>query len=185
MHIIFKEKGLIITRKLAQVSVFESIEHKVSFMADVKRHEMKQQQKPVQKGTVVLMELMEDVRALNSAVTLLSQKMKHLIRNEKILGRNLIVLNRRVKEVAEGRSGAATVSGDFSQIEPRLKELNEKIEALNIELNELKASSVPAETIKELKYVVDSINPLEYTTIDQVKAMIEEKLGGSEKKKRH
>lgn len=144
-------------------------------MSDIKKHEIKRKQP--QKGAIVLMQLHEDVRALNTAVTLLSQKMKHLIRNEKILGRNLVILNKKFKELSEARTGTPEASGELSDFASKLKELNEKIESLSLELNELKTNSVSAEDLKEMKYIVDSINPLEYVTVEQAKAMIEEKLG--------
>ena len=31
-----------------------------------------------------------------------------------------------------------------------------------------------AEDLKEMKYIVDNINPLEYTTVEQVKKLIKE-----------
>ena len=38
-----------------------------------------------------------------------------------------------------------------------------------------------AENVKEVKYVVDSINPLEFVTYKDVEKMIEQKLGSSKK----
>ena len=46
-----------------------------------------------------------DVKALNSAVLVITQKIKYLVRNEKILGRNLIVLNKRIRDMQTSASG--------------------------------------------------------------------------------
>ena len=44
-------------------------------------------------------DIIRDIKALNSSVLLLSQKMNYLVRNEKILGRNFIILNKKLKAV--------------------------------------------------------------------------------------
>ena len=52
--------------------------------------------KSPKKAASLLLQLREDIRSLNSSILIISQKMKYLVRNEKILGRNLIVLNNQV-----------------------------------------------------------------------------------------
>lgn len=124
----------------------------------------------------LLMQLREDVRALNTAVTLISQKMKHLVRNEKILGRNLVILNKKFQGLSsEGGPSSETTSSESTISSDQLNELNEKIESLKLEVADLKANSVQKEDLSELKHIVDSINPLEYVTIDQAKEMLSQK----------
>ena len=57
---------------------------------------MAHSKKPV-KASLLLGRLQQDVRSLNSSILIITQKMKYLVRNEKILGRNLIVLNKKLK----------------------------------------------------------------------------------------
>lgn len=144
----------------------------------VARIEKRRKEKKPKKGTFLLMQLRDDVHALNTAVTLLSQKMKHLVRNEKILGRNLVILNKKFKELSEkgvGGAMAESVSGEAASAD-QLAELNEKLESLKLEVNELKTQAVSQEDVSELKHVVDSINPLEYVTLEQAKEMIASQL---------
>ena len=116
--------------------------------------------------------------------------MKYLVRNEKILGRNLIVLNKKIRTLEERISsgefgaGASLGGGDVSQLLEKLEENNRKIAELEAQISQLKEGTASQEQLQELKYVIDSINPLEFATIAQVKDIIESKLGKEERKKR-
>ncbi|MEM4598930.1 MAG: hypothetical protein QW400_04570 [Candidatus Diapherotrites archaeon] len=124
------------------------------------------------KTSTLLMQLMEDVKALNSAVSLISQKMRHIARNEKILGRNIIVLNKKMKELAESSANQAipeSLSRRIEEIERNLEDTNKKIEEINIVVAHLRKEFVSHGEFNELKQIVDAINPLELVTIDQVK----------------
>lgn len=126
---------------------------------------------PVQRGGVV-----EDIRALNSSILLITQKIKYVVRNEKILGRNLIVLNKKIKNLEERiNSPREEQKGGADSVE--VEQLKKKIEVLEALVSDLQASSVSKSDLKELKYVIDSINPLEFTTISQVKDLIEKSKG--------
>ncbi|MBI5884642.1 hypothetical protein HZB89_00935, partial [archaeon] len=46
-------------------------------------------------------EVNQDIKALNATILVLSQKMSALVRNEKILGRNLLVLNKKVRDLQD------------------------------------------------------------------------------------
>lgn len=127
------------------------------------------------KTSEILMQLMEDVRALNSAISLLSQKMRNLARNEKILGRNLIVLNKKVRELSEMNAAQAVPSGlneKIAALEKKVEDTNKKIEELNIIVSHLRKEFITSDEFRELKQIVDAINPLELVTIDQVKELI-------------
>ncbi len=94
-----------------------------------------------------------------------------------------MVLNRRMKELREQvQSGA--ISGNkagseeaMEAIAETLSELEENIGEMRLEFTELKERSASSEELKELKFVIDSINPLEYVTLDQVKQMIDDRAG--------
>lgn len=113
----------------------------------------------------------DDIRAINSSVLLLTQKMKYIIRNEKILGRNLIVLNKKLKSLEEKTVSPKEVSGGASSDE--LKSLKKKVDLLEAQVSDLQSRLVTKEEFLELKYIIDSINPLEFVTLSQVKEMIE------------
>ena len=132
-----------------------------------------------------LEDIIRDIRALNSSVLLLSQKMNYLVRNEKILGRNFIILNKKLKAVEHknpSASGLSPVSGEMSmEIKDALDEMQEKVKQNEFMLNEVKndlskldEKYAKSEDLKELKYIVEAINPLEFVTLDQVKDLMAE-----------
>lgn len=138
---------------------------------------------PQQIGSV-LVNMQEDIRALNSSILVVSQKMQYLIRNEKILGRNLIVLSKRLKEIETTGTGGSGISEAGlnelrSQIDDSLVKLNDygqKILEVQANIDEMKEKYAKGEELKELKYVIDSIHPLEFTTLKQVGELIDKKL---------
>ena len=120
-----------------------------------------------------------DIKALNSSILIISQKIKFLVRNEKILGRNLLVLNKKIKEIHEERQQGQ--SSDFESFRNELAELSRKvsenseaISQLQSELEYVKQNYAKAEQVSEVKYIVDSINPLEFVTIKDVKELVSE-----------
>ena len=128
-------------------------------------------------------DIIRDIKALNSSVLLLSQKMNYLVRNEKILGRNFIILNKKLKAVEQKKpsaSGLSSVSGEMSmELKDALDELQEKVRQNEFMLNEVKTDLsklnekyAKFEDLKELKYIVEAINPLEFVTLDQVKDLV-------------
>jgi vacuolar-type H+-ATPase subunit I/STV1 len=114
----------------------------------------------------------DDIRALNSSIMLISQKLKFISRNEKILGRNLMVLNKKIKDL-EGKiiSNSNSNNQDGASLE-EFKKLDQKNQLLSAQIEDLESKLVTKEELKELKYIIDSINPLEFTTISQVKDII-------------
>ena len=129
-----------------------------------------------------------DIRALNSSILIISQKMKYLVRNEKILGRNLLVLNKKLKSLEEGGMpgrGAegipANLTNELNALSDAISRNNEAVEELKLSIDEIKNNYAKAESLKELKFVVDSINPLDFITAKEVKELIDERIG---KKKR-
>jgi vacuolar-type H+-ATPase subunit I/STV1 len=132
------------------------------------------------KAAGILGSMREDIRSLSSSVLIITQKMKYLVRNEKILGRNLIVLNKKIKTLedrlsaGEFSSGGGLGGAEGAQLIAKLDENNKKILELQAQLTQLSENVASQEQIQELKYVIDSIHPLEFATIRQVKDLIEE-----------
>jgi len=134
-------------------------------------------------------QMARDIKALNSSILILSQKIKYLVRNEKILGRNLLVLNRKMGETASRPAAGAGISGEqLAPLQNSLNALNETlernsaaIEGIRSDLELVKETYARAESLKEVKYVIDSINPLEFVTYRDVNQLIDEKLGGKKK----
>jgi predicted RNase H-like nuclease (RuvC/YqgF family) len=118
----------------------------------------------------------EDIRALNSSILLITQKMKYLVRNEKILGRNLIVLNKKIKalddKINEGNLEEKQSLASITEIE----KLSNRIESLENENADLRSRMASKEDFKEIKFVVDSINPLEFASLSQVRELIDKRM---------
>lgn len=121
-----------------------------------------------------------DIKALNSSIMLISQKMKYLVRNEKILGRNLIVLNKKLKRIDE-KMDSGTLGGmsleDMAGINKSIRKMSERLALIEAQISEIRENYAMSEQLQELKYVIDSINPLEFVTLDQVNKLIDEKTG--------
>ena len=136
------------------------------------------------------MSLREDIKALNSAILVLSQKMKFVVRNEKILGRNLLVLNKKFKDVEDRRQSPSSQdssglsSDDMEKLLTHLQELSGKVDELDAKLRHFQETSVSKEQFAELKYVIDAINPLDFVTIAQAKELIDKRLAKESAKAR-
>jgi len=127
-----------------------------------------------------------DIRALNSSIMIISQKMKYLVRNEKILGRNLLVLNKKIKAIESGTSigsgeGAGIGLSQLEEINAKLEELTKLTTELKADIDDIKNTYAKDELVKEIKYVIDSINPLEFTTFKDVEKIVEEKIGSKKR----
>jgi len=130
------------------------------------------------KASVLLGRLQQDIRSLNSSLLVIAQKMKYVVRNEKILGRNLIVLNKKLKafeeKIAAGQIGgqSAVNSEQVQELVDRLEESTQRIAELEASVLQLSENTASKEEVQEMHYVVDSINPLEFVTIDQAKDLL-------------
>ncbi|MBS3061463.1 MAG: hypothetical protein J4215_02665 [Candidatus Diapherotrites archaeon] len=131
----------------------------------------------------VFSQLQADIRALNSSVLILSQKMQYLVRNEKILGRNLIVLSKRIREIESNGIGGGQNSGVSVETAVLLKDLSAKVETqaqkmleLQNELSDVKEHYAKIEALKEMKYVIDTINPMDFITLKQFDELFEQKM---------
>ena len=129
--------------------------------------------------------MMRDIRALNSSILIITQKMKFLVRNEKILGRNLLVLNKKLQGLSE-RAGAGAAVGGASTAEMQgladrfsteLQRMGERLSYLESELQRVKDTYAKLEQVQEMKYVVDSINPLEFVTYQGLDKILDARLG--------
>ena len=99
--------------------------------------------------------LVAELRTLESKVDLLTQKLGTVERNEEVIGRTLIALNGRIRKVEEQAAAGGGRAGAGS--------------------GELKNYATKAE-LAQIRYVIDSINPLEYATIAQVRELLNERL---------
>ncbi len=154
-----------------------------------------EERKPVKAG-FLLARMQDDIRSLNSSILIITEKMKYLVRNEKILGRNLIVLHKKIKALEErwgvaqagtgAGFGAGAISGggaESQQLALALEEISRQVAEMQAELQSLRENMASKEELKEMHYVVESINPLQFVTLEQVKEMLGARKAKPAKKK--
>jgi len=117
----------------------------------------------------------QDIRALQSSLLVLRQKIKYLVHNEKILGRNILILNKKIaaSNSSDNKEGFAS-NETLEKIMSKLEALEGRMKGIESNIEMFSKRFAKAEDLKEMKYVIDNINPLEYTTIEQVKKIIQE-----------
>jgi predicted RNase H-like nuclease (RuvC/YqgF family) len=133
------------------------------------------QSAPVQ-GNMMQGGIREDIRALNSSILLITQKIKYLVRNEKILGRNLVVLNKKIKTLEDKVVNAPQNTVGSGASSEEMDALRQKVALLEAQIEDMRSRTATVEQVKELKYVIDSINPLEFSTLSQVRELIDKKM---------
>lgn len=138
---------------------------------------------PVPRTGDYLYSINRDLKALNASILVITQKIKYLVRNEKILGRNLIVINKKVRDlqsrisVSENQGVSEETRSAIGELLQQASSLNHQLAELQSRLEEIGNSSAKAEELKEIKYVVDNWSPLHFVTREQVERLIEEKMG--------
>lgn len=132
------------------------------------------------KASVMLAGINRDIKALNASIMIISQKMRYLVRNEKILGRNLLVLNKKLKSLEGGAGGVG--SNEINNLRNELANLSKSVEKnstllmqLQSSIDEIRETYAKNEDVKEMKYVVDSINPLEFVTFADLEEIVGKK----------
>ncbi|VVB66864.1 Uncharacterised protein [Candidatus Norongarragalina meridionalis] len=103
-----------------------------------------------------LIALQADVRSVETKIDLIVQKINTVEKNEEVIGRTIVAHNEKLKHIEEkgGGGGDSTVKDELEE------ELSKKF-------------ATKAE-VQELKYVLDTVNPLSFATIDQVKELLDE-----------
>jgi len=136
---------------------------------------------PMQSSPMASGGIREDIRALNSSILLVTQKIKYLVRNEKILGRNLVVLNKKIKTLEDKIVNPQAQEDTTSASSAEVTSLKQRVELLEAQLEDYRSRTASKEELGEVKYIINSINPLEFATLSQVRDLIDKKM--AEKKK--
>ncbi len=136
------------------------------------------------------------LRALDSKMSVIAQRMKTIEKNEKILAKTVTRNNKRIKEVRKDldklkENGVSKKSEEdveiSGEIEDTVEGLKEDIDSLRNSIESNKDSLKGIEDkLDEMNYVLNTLNPLEYLTskeiVDLVDKKIDEKLEGEEEK---
>ncbi len=132
----------------------------------------------------VLRQLKTEIQSLDSKIRVVAQRMRVIEKNEQIIGKTLVNHNKKLKELE--RTGSSTMQSHElvstqpqidSKIVSQIEELNSLVKDLVKEINynrELIDSM--RQDINEMKYVLDTVNPMEYVTLNQVKELIKDNL---------
>ncbi len=123
------------------------------------------------------------IHMLDSKLRLLAQRMKVIENNIQVIARTLVNHNKQIKELEQKVEGGGInkeeiVRKVLSEVgsragptgQPDLSGVEEDISALRDEIGRIKAK------LEEIEYQVNSINPMEYVTLDQLKDAIESKI---------
>jgi prefoldin subunit 5 len=113
------------------------------------------------KSNPIVEEIQNQMRTVDSKINLLAGKLKTLEKNQEITGRTLLSLRDVVKKGGSENPNTNITQGTADSAE---------LDTLKKELDGVR------QNVAELKYVLDSINPLNYATIDQVKELLNERL---------
>lgn len=140
----------------------------------------------INKNINIFSKITEDIKALNASIQIISQKINHLARNEKILGRNHIILSKKIRELQEKPSQQTTenseaIMAELSSINKRLSEQLERLVKLESEVEYIKQNFAKQDEVQEMKYLLDAINPLEFATIKNIKDIVKEEINKNKK----
>ena len=122
--------------------------------------------------------LIETVKALDASIKLLNQQIKVIKRNEKILARSIISLNRKVNALSSQKQSGID-DQRIHQLEDKIARIQKAVDQLLEDVNYLKSqmkSTLTSDDVAQLKYIVETINPLEFVTYDQIGELVEKKL---------
>ncbi len=130
------------------------------------------------RNALLLRKLAQSVKALDASVRMLNQQIKVIKRNEKILARSIINLNRKVNALSS-QKGEGVDESKLKELSDRIDKLQRAVDQLLEDVTYLKSqlkTTLTSEDVSELKYIVETINPLEFVTYDQVGELVEKKL---------
>lgn len=137
------------------------------------------------KSGIAVDNLLMELHALDSKMKVVAQRMKIIEKNEQIIGKTLISHNKKLKELERkgGISGPAPSTGreelrglidEFKRTSVDVHNTVEKAKA-EIQKNKDLIAKIQVD-IRDMKYILDSVNPVAYVTIDQVEDLVKEKV---------
>ncbi|MCD6414643.1 MAG: hypothetical protein J7L23_03365 [Candidatus Diapherotrites archaeon] len=143
-----------------------------------------------EKATIGLRDIESAISTLDAKMKLLAQRLKIIEMNEQVIGRTLVSHNKKLKEIEmKGPAASSTMKeelkaeiiAELSKQKPENQKVvqaaPEVVTQLTGEISDLKKTMVNLkQQVDELKYTLDSINPLEYVTIDELNEVIDKKV---------
>lgn len=98
---------------------------------------------------------MNVIQALESKIDLIVQELKNMKKNEEVIGRTLIAQNQKIKKLEEKISEGTGGNANTEELEEKFAEKKDLL---------------------ELKYVIETINPMEFARLDQVQEFVKDEV---------
>lgn len=152
-----------------------------------------QRHRPQATGHAPQTSMSASLASLDAKLKLIAQRLKIMENNEQVIGRTLVTHNKKIKELETSLAAGggkvdvgklkselkeemkAEMISSGGEIGPPLEEVPSRRESSDI--RELKKSvDELRQQVSELKYITDSINPLEYITLEELNDAIDRKL---------
>ncbi|MFH1106454.1 MAG: hypothetical protein V1787_01010 [Candidatus Micrarchaeota archaeon] len=115
---------------------------------------------PGEKPAKSIETLKADVATIDSKIGLIAQKLKTIENNQEVLGQTIVMQNEKLKALEAGGGGTAQGGPKASP---------EDSAGIKADVEDLRKQ------VQELRYVLNSVNPLEFVTVDQVKEMLKDR----------
>lgn len=101
--------------------------------------------------------LIADLHTLDSKIGLIAQRIRTIEQNQEVIGRTLITLNNKFREIEE-------------------KQGNGQGKVQTKEIDDFQTKFATKQELKEIRYTLDMINPLDFATLQQVRNLMDERL---------
>ncbi|MBI5224998.1 hypothetical protein HY989_03940 [Candidatus Micrarchaeota archaeon] len=105
----------------------------------------------------------QDIHTLDSKISLIAQKLRTIEQNEEIIGRTIVTHNEKLSELDEKSDAPSAVNVAANSANTK------DYDSLKKQIEEIRKD------VSEMRYVLNSINPLEYATLDQVKDLLKDR----------
>ena len=129
-----------------------------------------------------LKQIRSELQSLDSKIRVVSQRMRVIEKNEQIIGKTLVNHNKKLKilERTGGHSSPSheiSISTDSNKLSKQIDEINSIVKDLikEIGLNRELVDKMKQD-VNEMKYILDTVNPMEYVTVNQVSDLVDEKI---------
>ena len=127
-------------------------------------------------------QLKVEIQSLDSKIRVVAQRMRVIEKNEQIIGKTLVNHNKKLKELELGKPAVSQApvvaeTSELTKMSSEIDELSSSIKSLLKEINyNRELIDTMRQDINEMKYILDTVNPMEYVTVNQINELINEKL---------
>ncbi|HLD81186.1 MAG TPA: hypothetical protein VJA40_04265 [archaeon] len=124
-----------------------------------------QQQRRGMSSVDYLANLARQINAISANLAVVQQKLTYIGRNERVLNKNMILINSKMKDleqrVAAGAPPAAqgASTAELSELKSQVQKLSLSVQGLERQFTELKDATTPLDAeLRKLKHLVDVLD---------------------------